>query len=173
MDRLDALRLLVDVAEAGSFSAAARKRTLATSTVTLAVQQLEDELGASLITRSTRRLAFTHEGERFLAHARRLLADWDASVSAMHEDGPLRGPIRLTATNDFGRAHVVPLLDRFLELHPAVSITLLFDDSVVDLIDTANSRPANWKARSTSLSPSAWISMPCIPAPRRAGAWRP
>jgi hypothetical protein len=63
MDRIDALRLLLDVAEAGSFSGVARQRTIATSTVALAVSQLEQEFGARLLTRSTRRLVFTHEGD--------------------------------------------------------------------------------------------------------------
>ena len=52
MDRLDALRLFVEIAEAGSFSAAARKKDVSTSTATLALQKLEDELGARLIIRT-------------------------------------------------------------------------------------------------------------------------
>lgn len=135
MDRLDALRLFVEIAEAGSFSAAARKSTVSTSTVTLALQKLEEEVGARLITRTTRRLAFTHEGQRFLDDARRVLADWDAAILSLRDDGPLNGPIRLTATNDFGRSRVVPLLDKFMVLHPQVQVSLLLSDGVVDLVD--------------------------------------
>jgi DNA-binding transcriptional LysR family regulator len=135
MDRLDALRLFVEIAEAGSFSAAARKSTISTSTVTLALQKLEEEVGARLITRTTRRLSFTHEGQRFLDDARRVLADWDAAILSLRDDGPLNGPIRLTASNDFGRTRVVPLLDKFMGLHPQVQVSLLLTDGVVDLVD--------------------------------------
>lgn len=135
MDRIDALRTLIEVAEMGSFSAVARQRAIAPSSVTVAVRQLEEELGTTLITRSTRRLVFTHEGLLLLESARRIVADWDAAVSGSREDGPLSGPIRVTATNDFGRAQLRPLLDRFQALHPGVHISLLLSDSTVDLID--------------------------------------
>jgi DNA-binding transcriptional LysR family regulator len=134
MDTLEALRLFVSIAETGSLSAAARQESVATSTVTVALQQLEEQARVSLITRSTRRLSFTFEGRRFLADARKLLADWDASIAGV-QDGPLRGPIRITATQDFGRSEVAPLIDRFLEVHPAVQIALHLSDGVVDLVE--------------------------------------
>src|SRR6478752_1252894 len=134
MDTLEALRLYVTIAETGSFSAAARQVSVSTSTVTVALQQLEEQARVSLITRSTRRLSFTFEGRRFLADARKLLADWDASIAGV-QDGPLRGPIRMTATQDFGRTEVAPLIDRFLDLHPAVQIALHLSDGVVDLVE--------------------------------------
>ena len=74
MDTLEALRLYVTIAETGSFSAAARQVSVSTSTVTVALQQLEEQARVTLITRSTRRLSFTFEGRRFLADARKLLA---------------------------------------------------------------------------------------------------
>ncbi|CAB3807873.1 HTH-type transcriptional regulator DmlR [Paraburkholderia caffeinitolerans] len=135
MDRIDALRTLIEVAEMGSFSAVARQRAIAPSSVTVAVRQLEGELGTTLITRSTRRLVFTHEGLLLLESARRIVAEWDAAVTGSREDGPLSGPIRVTATNDFGRAQLRALLDRFQALHPSVHISLLLSDSTVDLID--------------------------------------
>ncbi|MBP0590616.1 LysR family transcriptional regulator [Paraburkholderia sp. LEh10] len=135
MDRLDALRLFVEIAEAGSFSAAARKSTVSTSTVTLALQKLEEEVGARLIERTTRRLAFTYEGQRFLDDARRVLADWDDAILSLRDDGPLNGLIRLTVSNDFGRTRIVPLLDKFMNLHPQVQISLMLTDGVVDLVD--------------------------------------
>lgn len=134
MDRIDALRMLLDVSEAGSFSRVARRRAIATSTVALAVSQLEQEFGARLMTRSTRQLIFTHEGEAVLADARRIVAEWDAAISGFREDGPLVGPIRITATNDFGRTHLRPLLDAFQSHHTGIHITLSLNDSSVDLI---------------------------------------
>lgn len=135
MDRIDALRLLLDVADAGSFSAVARQRSIATSTVALAVSQLEEELGARLLVRSTRRLHFTHEGEGLLADGRRIVSEWDAVMQGLREDGPLAGPIRITATNDFGRTQLRPLLDAFQRRYPDVHITLVLNDRPLDLIE--------------------------------------
>lgn len=135
MDTLDALRLFVGIAEYGSLTAAARQHSVAPSTVTLALQQLEVHAGARLITRSTRRLTFTHEGEQFLSDARRLLADWDGVIESVKQDGPLRGPIRMTATNDFGRLKLTPLLERFMEQHSGIRIELLLSDGIIDMID--------------------------------------
>ena len=66
MDTLDALRLFVKVADVGSFSAVARGRALAVSTVTLAIQQLEQQLGSTLLQRTTRKVSLTEEGQVFL-----------------------------------------------------------------------------------------------------------
>ncbi|MGO4570027.1 LysR family transcriptional regulator [Rhizobium sp. 2YAF20] len=134
MDTLDALRLFVSIAEAGSLSAAARQSSVATSTATVALQQLEEQAGTPLIRRSTRRLSFTYEGLQFLSDARRLLADWDASIGGV-KGGALRGPIRMTSTVDFGRTKIVPLIDQFMELHSGISIDLHLSDAVIDLVE--------------------------------------
>lgn len=135
MDTLDALRLFVSIAETGNLSAAARQQSVATSTVTLALQQLEARVAARLITRSTRKLTFTHEGEQFLLYARRFLADWHSSVDGIRQSGPLKGPIRITATSDFGRLQLVPLIDRFMQLHPEIQVTVHLGDGVIDMIE--------------------------------------
>ncbi|MFB4394217.1 MULTISPECIES: LysR substrate-binding domain-containing protein [unclassified Pseudomonas] len=135
MDRIDTLRLLLDVADSGSFSAVARARSIATSTVALAITQLEDEFATRLLIRSTRKLTFTHEGETLLQDARRIVAEWDAAIYSLRDNGPLTGPLRVTATNDFGRVHVRPLLDAFQQQHPGVHITLLLNDGALDLIE--------------------------------------
>jgi len=135
MDRIDALRMFIDVVGAGSFSAVARQRGVVTSTVTGAVGQLEHEAGTQLMVRSTRRLVLTHEGGMLLADARRIVDEWDAAMSGLRQDGPLAGPVRVTATNDFGRAQLRPLLDAFQARHPAIHVTLLLSDDAVDLID--------------------------------------
>lgn len=135
MDRIDALRMFMETAEAGSFSAVARQRAIATSTVTLAINQLEEEVGARLMVRSTRRLVFTHEGERLLVDARRLVSDWDAAMSGLRQEGPLTGPIRVTASHDFGRSKLRACLDAFQAGHPGIHISLMLNDSNLDLMD--------------------------------------
>src|SRR3954470_14622211 len=125
MDKLDSLRLLIDIAEAGSFSAVARLRAISTSTVTLAIQHLEANVGVRLITRSTRKLALTHEGELLVTGARKMLDVWEHTLGDLTQDGKLQGPIRVTASNDFGRNCLVPVIDQFMQLHPDVKINLL------------------------------------------------
>lgn len=134
MDRIDALRLLLEVAATGSFSGVARQRNVATSTVTLAVDGLEQEFGVTLLKRSTRRLALTHEGEQLVLDARRIVGEWDGLLAGLREDGPLAGPIRISTTNDFGRSQLLPLLDAFQVRHPGLMLTLLLSDSTADLI---------------------------------------
>jgi DNA-binding transcriptional LysR family regulator len=135
MDQLNLLRLYVAVADLGSLSAVARAQSLSPSTVTLSLQQLEARVGARLVTRTTRRLSFTPDGERFLTDCRRILAELDEAMSAVADRGPLRGDIRLTATNDLGRNTLAPLVHDFMEANTGVQITLMLSDGVIDLVE--------------------------------------
>lgn len=135
MDLFESLRIFVSIAEQGSLSAVARARGLSPSTVTLGLQKLEERVQAGLVTRTTRRLSLTPEGERFLEDARRILAELDRAMEALAEGGPLSGEIRITSTNDFGRSRLTPLIDSFITQHPAVQVRLMLTDAVVDLVD--------------------------------------
>ncbi len=77
MDRLEAMRVFIAAAEEAGFAGAARRLNLSPPSVTRAVALLEDRLGTSLFQRSTRHVRLTEAGERFLADARRILADLD------------------------------------------------------------------------------------------------
>ncbi|MFZ3127591.1 MAG: LysR substrate-binding domain-containing protein, partial [Rhodoferax sp.] len=95
---------------------------------------LEERLGVKLLLRTTRRITLTHEGSAFLEDCQRLLADLanaEASVSA----GGVKasGHLRITAPAGFGRRLVAPLIPRFRELHPEVTISLNLSDRVVDI----------------------------------------
>lgn len=135
MDLFAHMRTFLDIADHGSLVAAARARSLAPSAVTASLQRLEDHVGAKLILRSTRRLSLTPEGERFAQQCRHILASVNDAVEQVTETGPLRGPIRLTSINDFGRARLSGMIDGFLARHPKVRIDLSLDDEVIDLIN--------------------------------------
>ncbi|TPE49367.1 LysR family transcriptional regulator [Amaricoccus solimangrovi] len=135
MDQLGLLRLYAAIADHDSLSAVARTLAVSPSTVTLGLRRLEERVGARLLTRTTRRLSFTPEGERFLADCRRILGDLEEAMEAVADRGPLRGEIRVTATNDFGRTRLTPLVDAFMARHPGVRIGILLSDSVVDLAE--------------------------------------
>lgn len=135
MDQLDTLRAFVAIAERGSLSAVARAWAVSPSTVTTALQRLEARLGAPLVSRTTRRLSLTPEGERFLADCRRILGELDEAMHGVAERDTLQGGIRITATHDFGRNRLPAILDRFVALHPGIRLSLTLSDGVMDLVE--------------------------------------
>ncbi len=134
LDKLKQMEAFVAVATRGSLTAAAKAQGLAPAIMGRRLDALEERLGVKLLVRTTRRISLTHEGSAFLEDCQRLLADVanaEASVSA----GGVKasGHLRITAPAGFGRRHVAPLVPRFRELHPEVTISLNLSDRVVDL----------------------------------------
>jgi DNA-binding transcriptional LysR family regulator len=134
MDKFKAFETFVSVATKGSLTAAARGEGVAPAIIGRRLDALEELLGVKLLVRTTRRITLTHEGSAFLEDCQRLLSDVanaEASVSA----GGVKasGHLRITAPAGFGRRHVAPLVPRFRELHPDVTISLNLSDRVVDL----------------------------------------
>ena len=84
MDRLNAMQAFVTVAEHQGFAPAARKLGLSPSAVTRLVAALENRLGARLLQRTTRSVALTDAGQRYLERARRILADVEEAEGAVH-----------------------------------------------------------------------------------------
>lgn len=134
MDSFSLLRLIIAIDDQRSMVRAARSLSISPSTATLSLQRLEDQIGGRLVNRSTRRVTFTAEGEMFVASARRILDDLADAMEAVSDTGPLRGQIKLTATHDFGRSRLAPLIDTFMQDNPQVSVSLFLSDGVVDLI---------------------------------------
>jgi DNA-binding transcriptional LysR family regulator len=134
MDRLEELEIFVTILDAGSMAAAGRKLRRSPPAITRALTTLEERLGTRLVERTTRQLAPTDAGKRLAEQARRLLADYDAAV---REDAaaPLRGLLRITAPTVFGRRHVAPLVNSFLDLYPDMQVELILNDRNLDLID--------------------------------------
>ncbi|WP_019374766.1 LysR family transcriptional regulator, partial [Melaminivora alkalimesophila] len=134
MDKLKAFESFVSIATRGSLTAAARAEGVAPAIMGRRLDALEEHLGVKLLVRTTRRITLTHEGSAFLEDCQRILADVanaEASVSA----GGIRatGHLRITAPAGFGRRHVAPLVPRFRDLHPEVTLSLNLSDRVVDL----------------------------------------
>jgi len=134
MDKLKQIETFVSVATRGSLTAAARAEGVAPAIIGRRLDALEARLGVKLLVRTTRRISLTHEGSAFLEDGQRLLVDLanaEASVSA----GGVKasGHLRITAPAGFGRRHVAPLVPRFRDLHPEVTISLNLSDRVVDV----------------------------------------
>jgi DNA-binding transcriptional LysR family regulator len=136
MDRMTAMETFVTVVDAGSSSAAARRLKLGQPAVSKSIAQLEENLGARLLLRSTRGLTPTDAGQRFYEHARRAIDEADQAEQAVREssDG-LSGRLRIGAAVTFARLHVLPALKTFLDQHPKLSIDIILDDRSIDLLE--------------------------------------
>jgi DNA-binding transcriptional LysR family regulator len=135
MDRLDALRLFLRLAQRGSFSAAARDLKIKQSTASKWVAELEAELGANLVERTTRSVRITEDGQRMLARAGDVLAAFDELSAEFEERSPEpRGRVRVSVPVVFGRLFVVPAVGDFLDRHPEVSVELVMNDRYVNLV---------------------------------------
>lgn len=136
MDRLDAMAVLIAVAEAGSFSAASRKQHQPLATISRKVADLEAHLGAKLVMRTRRGTELTEAGRGYIEASRRILEQVEeAERNAAGEYTAPRGELRITASTMFGRAHVLPIAFEFLERNPEITLKLHLEDRQIDLVD--------------------------------------
>jgi DNA-binding transcriptional LysR family regulator len=143
----DMLASFVKVAELASVSRAADRLDLNKSVVSKRIAQLEAELGTTLFSRSTRKIALTPAGEAYAEFAVRALAEMNAGgerVRALRSD--LSGCIRLTSTVSWGQRVLTKVLPTFVRLHPGVEIELHLDDRVVDLAFERVDLALRWSA---------------------------
>lgn len=132
LNRLAAFAAVVD---AGSFTAAAEQIGLTKAMVSQHVSRLEAELGVTLLARTTRRVTLTEAGASFHADCTRALQDMDAAIARVGVGaGVPAGVLRVTASEDYGAAVVVPALAAFMDKYPAVRVDLVATDQVVDLV---------------------------------------
>lgn len=126
------------LAGAGSLSAAARELGVTTPAVSKHLAQMEARLGVSLVNRTTRRMGLTPEGELYLEHARRILAEIDGMQELLGASKATpKGLLRVNATLGFGRSHVAPLISRFARQHPQVEVQLQLSVNPPALTDDA------------------------------------
>ena len=119
----------------GSFSAAARELKLTPSGISKLVTRLERSLKVRLLTRTTRSIAPTPEGELFLARCRRLLAEMEDAETELgaSRDRP-RGRLRMHTGPGFGMTQLVTAMPLFLERYPEVQVDLMLEDRRIDVI---------------------------------------
>lgn len=136
LDRLTGIEVFARVATTGSFSAAGRSLGLSQTMVTKHIAALEARLGATLVHRSTRKIALTEAGQRYLEAGERILADMDAADSAIAADrlDPV-GCLRVNAPVSFGTDYIAPILADFANLYPHVTVDLALNDRLVDLVE--------------------------------------
>ncbi|NVD40006.1 LysR family transcriptional regulator [Ensifer sp. HO-A22] len=136
MDRLEAMKMLLAVVDAGSISAGSRKLNAPLPSVSRKVAELEKYLGASLLVRTSRNLQLTDAGREYVDAARKIMADLDeAERRAAGEYQTPRGMLTVTMPIEFGARYVMPIVLDYMEKHPEVSLNLLSLDRTVNLVD--------------------------------------
>jgi DNA-binding transcriptional LysR family regulator len=134
MDRLDAMALVLAVAETGSLNAAARRLDTPAATASRKISELETHLRAKLFDRSGKKLALTEVGSTYVAATKRILADVDeAERAATGEYTAPTGELVVTATLGLGRLYLVPIVTEFLRTYPDIAIRLILEDQVIRL----------------------------------------
>lgn len=133
-DHLFGLRLFLRVARKGSFSAAGREMNIPQPTVSRIISQLEKEVGAALLIRTTRAVSLTEAGSDFMARLEPILASLDEAEQAARGEDELRGVLRVGLSSSFAIRAVVPRLPVFLQRHPELKVELLMDDLRQDLV---------------------------------------
>lgn len=136
MDRLEAMSVVLAVAEAGSLSAAARQQKTPLATVSRKVSELEAHLQTKLFNRSSRALVLTDAGRSYIAASKRILADVaEAERAASGEYTTPRGDLSVSAPIALGRMHLLPVLAEFLATFPQVDVQLGLHDRAVNLLE--------------------------------------
>ncbi|WP_207004482.1 LysR family transcriptional regulator [Trinickia mobilis] len=134
-DRFEDMRTFVAVVERRSFAAAAIRVGVVRSAVSRRIDELESRLGIQLLNRSTRTIGVTSVGFEFYERAVALLADLDEAESvARKKDNQLVGHLRVNAPMSFGTICLAPILGEFSKHYPQLTIDLVLDDRLVDII---------------------------------------
>ena len=134
MDRLEAMSIVLAVAEAGSLSAAARRLNTPAATASRKISELEAHLRTKLFDRTARKLVPTAAGSTFVGASKRILADLlEAERAASGEYSAPTGELIVTAPANLGRLHLIPILSEFLRLYPKIDVHLVLVDRIVSL----------------------------------------
>lgn len=136
MDTLQNMRVFTRVVEAGSFTAAAQHLNTTTAYASRAVSDLEAHLRTRLLNRTTRRIALTEAGERYLQRCDQILAYVDqAEAEASDAHARPAGKLKVHSMAGIGQHYIVPMISRYQRLHPSVQIELTLAQRVPDLLD--------------------------------------
>ncbi len=136
------LEAFVRLVERRSFTAVSKELSVKQSTISKWMAALEDELGVTLIARSTRAQHVTESGRQFYEHARGVLASYEealaqtrAHAQARPDEVEFRGRVRISVPVVFGRLFVLPAITKFVRKHPQLEMQVVFSDRYVSLVD--------------------------------------
>lgn len=134
MENLNSLRVFVRVAEARSFTEAAKRLGLTSSAVSKAITRLEKEMSVRLLQRTTRSVGLTDDGKSFFEHCQQVLTDIENAENALSRgtSAPY-GRLRLHMPVGFGRRVIMPAMGRFISLYPRIIVNTELSDRVIDM----------------------------------------
>lgn len=136
MDKLSVMNAYCRIVERGSFARAAEDLGVSPALLSREVKLLEESLGCTLLTRTTRSMSLTDAGRLYYEESRGIL-DAVGQVEDRIRDraGSVRGHLRVNASSSFGQMVIAPFLPAFLDAHPDLRVTLSLDDRVVDMVE--------------------------------------
>ncbi|MBB5369847.1 MULTISPECIES: LysR family transcriptional regulator [unclassified Janthinobacterium] len=133
MEGLHGMAMFVQVADSGSFSATGRQLGLSSSAVGKSIARMEARLGVRLFQRSTRHLALTAEGAKFLDRCKRILAEVEAAEQELSESNSApSGRLRISLPRYSGLFE--PAILAFMQAYPAIELDLDFSDELVNVV---------------------------------------
>lgn len=136
MDTLTRIRAFIDVVEAEGFSAAARKTGRSKALLSKYVRELEDELGALLLNRTTRQFSMTEAGHTYYRTAADILKEIDNLADLVRENNAdLKGKLKVTLPRTFIDAEIGQSLIDFAKENPELALEIVAEDRFVDLIE--------------------------------------
>ena len=136
MNKLKAIEVFINVADTGSFAAAARKLSISPPSVTRIIKELEDDLDILLIKRTTRVFTLTNTGRKFYQDCKNLIDKLHtAEAEAKSRYKTPVGHLKITAPAMFGALFVTPVLTEFLTLYPKMTVSTHFSDNITDILE--------------------------------------
>lgn len=160
MNKLRAIELFVRLADLGSFTKVAEERNTSKSMISKEITRLEEEIGARLFHRSTRKLQLTHVGEGYLLRCREILLKLDDADSFVQDlQQRPKGKLRINAPMALGITDLSRLFADFMQAYPEIELDIHLSDEPVDLIEQGFD--VGFRAASTQLD-SNYIGRPLI-----------
>lgn len=133
---IEHLKLFVRIAAIKNISKAGAELSLSPAVASAQINKLEDTLNIRLVHRTTRKVSLTEEGKAFLPHAQSVLESVAAAKASVgHGSLQPEGTLRVSASASFGRMHIIPALNVFLENYPGINVQLSLSDRIVDLVE--------------------------------------
>ncbi|NVD06019.1 LysR family transcriptional regulator [Vibrio sp. JPW-9-11-11] len=168
MDRLTAVKVLLDVAQTESFTSTAERLAMSRPMVTRNVEAVENWLGARLLQRTTRKVSLTSVGEQMLPELQRWVEHAQLLEESLLPKETLQGLVRISVSMSFGFSMLMPALQAFRELYPGIQVDIDAQDRAVDMISeridlairTTNTPTPNLVGREFAVCHSKLVASP-------------
>jgi DNA-binding transcriptional LysR family regulator len=135
MNNLGDLEIFARVVSAGSMSAAGRELGLSPAVVSKRLRRLEDRLGTRLMQRTTRQISLTEAGQGFYERVVAILAGIEEAEAFVSRRSALaHGVLKVSAPTSFGRMHIAPHINAFMQANPDLGVNLMLHDEFVDIV---------------------------------------